>query len=208
MRRGCCGAAICGLLWVWARRALVLWGVEGCTPACAVLALARFSKFWVAFAIGLEVCLRQGLSLVCSALLVCALLGFLAFSCFLSGLLAFPLCGGAPTFLCLPQSKVGKRKRLKPPAHKRVPWLGGDSGASGIRALAHSAPVTKRSSAPTPHCVRRGWVCQGNLRLRCARREPSTSSRRGTHSSRRRVPQAVTAAIKNARAKPRRPVDE
>jgi hypothetical protein len=48
-------------------------------------------------------------------------LGLLAFPCFVSGLLAFPLCGGAPTFLCLPQRKVGKRKRLKPPAHKRVP---------------------------------------------------------------------------------------
>ena len=36
------------------------------------------------------------------------------------GLLELPLCGAAPTFLCLPQRKVGKRKRLEPPA-KRVP---------------------------------------------------------------------------------------
>src|SRR6266705_1869601 len=69
----------------------------------------------------------------------------LAFPCFDIGLLAFPLCGGAPTFLCLPQRKVGKRKRLKPPALTRVPWLGGGSGASGICVLAHSALVTRQS---------------------------------------------------------------
>ena len=50
-----------------------------------------------------------------------SLSGSLAFPCVVSGLLALPLCGAAPTFLCLPQSKVGKRKRLKPLAHKRVP---------------------------------------------------------------------------------------
>ncbi|RKE25320.1 hypothetical protein B0G76_6847 [Paraburkholderia sp. BL23I1N1] len=71
--------------------------------------------------------------------------GALAFPCFLIGLLASPLCGAAPTFLCLPQRKVGKRKRLTPLAHKRVPWLGGGSGASGICVLAHSALVTKPS---------------------------------------------------------------
>jgi hypothetical protein len=38
--------------------------------------------------------------------------GLLAFPCFVSGVLALPLCGAAPTFLCLPQRKVGKRKRL------------------------------------------------------------------------------------------------
>ncbi|MDT8836069.1 hypothetical protein ParKJ_01425 [Paraburkholderia fungorum] len=47
--------------------------------------------------------------------------GLLAFPCFVIGLLALPLCGAAPTFLCLPQRKVGKRKRLTPLAHKRVP---------------------------------------------------------------------------------------
>ena len=41
-------------------------------------------------------------------------LAFGAFPCFVSGLLALPLCGAAPTFLCMPQRKVGKRKRLKP----------------------------------------------------------------------------------------------
>src|SRR6266581_960395 len=77
------------------------------------------------------------------------------------GLLAFPLCGGAPTFLCLPQRKVGKRKRLTPLALKRVPWLGGDSGASGICVLAHSALVTR------PSCFRR----------RCARRSGTSQHR-------------------------------
>src|ERR1700761_3961733 len=45
----------------------------------------------------------------------------LGFPCVVSGLLVLPLCGAAPTFLCLPQSKVGKRKRLKPLTFKRVP---------------------------------------------------------------------------------------
>jgi hypothetical protein len=40
--------------------------------------------------------------------------GALAFPCFRVGMLALPLCGAAPTFLCLPQRKVGKRKRLTP----------------------------------------------------------------------------------------------
>ncbi|MGA9919153.1 MAG: hypothetical protein WBR17_42155 [Paraburkholderia sp.] len=38
-------------------------------------------------------------------LLVCAPAA-LAFPCFVSGLLALPLCGAAPTFLCLPQRKA------------------------------------------------------------------------------------------------------
>jgi hypothetical protein len=36
-----------------------------------------------------------------------------------------------------------------------------ESGPSHLQAL-----VTKPSSAPTPHYVRRGWVCQGNQGLR------------------------------------------
>src|SRR5690242_7893048 len=47
-----------------------------------------------------------------------------------------------------PQRKVGKRKRLTPLIFKWVPWLGGDRGASGIRALAHSAFVTRQSYFP------------------------------------------------------------
>ena len=49
--------------------------------------------------------------------LLCAfvcVLRALAFPCFASGLLALPLCGAAPTFLCRLQRKVGKRKQLKP----------------------------------------------------------------------------------------------
>jgi hypothetical protein len=44
----------------------------------------------------------------------------LAFPCFLSGLLALPLCGAAPTFFAAAK-KVGKESRFEPPAHKRVP---------------------------------------------------------------------------------------
>jgi hypothetical protein len=44
----------------------------------------------------------------------------LAFPCFVSGLLALPLCGAAPTFFAAAK-KVGKESRFEPPAHKRVP---------------------------------------------------------------------------------------
>jgi hypothetical protein len=46
--------------------------------------------------------------------------GFLAFSCFVIGLLALPLCGAALTFFAAAK-KVSKESGLKPPAHKRVP---------------------------------------------------------------------------------------
>jgi hypothetical protein len=104
--------------------------------------------------------------LVCLALVV-RVLGALAFPCFVSGLLALPLCGAALTFFAAAK-KDKQRKRLEAPA-KWAPWSARGSGATGIRVLAHSALVTKESSAPTPHCVRRGRVCMGNqgLRLRC-----------------------------------------
>ena len=41
------------------------------------------------------------------------ILDLLAFPCFHVGLLALPLCGAAPTFLCPCQRKVGKRKAPK-----------------------------------------------------------------------------------------------
>jgi hypothetical protein len=113
-------------------------------------------------------------------MLACSALGFSGrlgcWPCFLSGLLGLPLrlfaygvglflrsyrsisvppVRGAPTFLCLPQRKVGKRKRLKPLTIKWVSWLGGGSGASGICVLAHSALVTRPSF----------------FRWRCARRK-------------------------------------
>src|SRR5580698_7982808 len=92
--------------------------------------------------------------------------GALAFPCFVSGLLALPLCGAALTFFAAAK-KDKQRKRLEAPA-KWAPWSAAGSGATGIRVLSHSALVTKDSSAPTPHCVRRGRVCRGNhgLRLR------------------------------------------
>src|SRR5580658_3797529 len=93
-----------------------------------------------------SVCLRRwdlpGL-FACAALFGCALT-VLAFPCVLIGLLVLPLCGAALTFFAAAK-KDKQRKRLTPPAHKRVPWLGGGSGASGIRVLAHSARVTRQS---------------------------------------------------------------
>ncbi|NIF55231.1 hypothetical protein F3J19_24585 [Burkholderia sp. Ax-1724] len=68
----------------------------------------------------------------------------LAFPCVHVGLLALPLCGAAPTFFAAAK-KVGKESSFTPPALKRVPWPGGDRGASGIRFLAHSASVTRPS---------------------------------------------------------------
>jgi hypothetical protein len=44
----------------------------------------------------------------------------LAFPCFVIGLLASPLCGAALTFFAAAK-KAKQRKRLNPPAHKRVP---------------------------------------------------------------------------------------
>jgi hypothetical protein len=46
--------------------------------------------------------------------------GVLAFPCFVSGLLALPLCGAAPPFFAAAK-KGGKESRFEPPAHKRVP---------------------------------------------------------------------------------------
>jgi hypothetical protein len=110
-----------------------------------------------------------GGSCCCRVLGFCCVCGgsLLAFPCFRSGLLALPLCGAALTFFAAAK-KVSKESGLTPPALKRVPWLGGGSGTSGICVPAHSALVTKPSSAPTPHFVRRGWVCEENhgLRLR------------------------------------------
>src|ERR1700761_6512971 len=71
----------------------------------------------------------------------------LAFPCFVSGVLALPLCGAALTFFAAAK-KVSKESGLTPPAPKRVPWLGGGSGTSGIGAPAHSAFVTRQSYFP------------------------------------------------------------
>jgi hypothetical protein len=70
-------------------------------------------------------------------------------------------CQLCPRSVHRPQRKVGKRKRLTPLTLKWVPWLGGGSGASGIRALAHSTLVTRQSF----------------FRRRCARRRGASSNR-------------------------------
>jgi hypothetical protein len=74
----------------------------------------------------------------------CCVLAALAFPCFVSGLLALPLCGAALTFFAAAK-KVSKESGLQPLAFKRVSWLGGGSGASGVCVFAHSAFVTRQS---------------------------------------------------------------
>ena len=108
----------------------------------------------------------------------------LAFPCFLSGLLAFPLCGGAPTFLCLPQRKVGKRKRLTPLILKWVSWSTAGSGASGIRVTAHSALVTQPSFIPScTACASEGLLPKTRGFI-CALARPSASPWRGAKAPR------------------------
>ena len=87
-------------------------------------------------------------------------------------------CAGGTYFSLPPQRKVGKRKRLTPLILKREPRHFFGSGASGIRALAHYAPVTKHSSAPTPHCVRRGWVHHGKRKTEGDRTTRGRAERR------------------------------
>ena len=67
---------------------------------------------------------------------------------------------GGTYFLCR-RKESRQRKRLTPLVLKRVSWLGGPSGASGIRALAHSTPVTRQSF----------------FRRRCARRRGASLNR-------------------------------
>src|SRR5882757_4653663 len=94
------------------------------------------------------------------------------------------------TYFSLHAAKKSRQKKAAQTADaKRAPWFATGSGASGIRVLAHSALVTKDSSAPTPHCVRRGRVCMGNhgLRLRSVG-GPSASPRRGASALTREPP--------------------
>jgi hypothetical protein len=46
----------------------------------------------------------------------------LAFPCFLVGLVALPLCGAAPTFLCRRKERQAKESGLTPPAYKCPPF--------------------------------------------------------------------------------------
>jgi hypothetical protein len=61
--------------------------------------------------------------------------------------------------LCLPK-KVGKESGFTPLTLKRITWLATGNGASGIRAFAHSASVTRQSF----------------FRRRCARRRGRSSN--------------------------------
>ena len=106
-----------------------------------------------------------GLCLICLRGACCLCAYGVGLSLIFSGLLASPLCG-AHLLLFAAAKRSRQEKAAQTAMLKRVPWLSRGSGASGIRALAHSALVTKGSSAPTPHCVRRGWVCEGNPGLR------------------------------------------
>ncbi|SOE63152.1 hypothetical protein SAMN05446635_2273 [Burkholderia sp. OK233] len=80
--------------------------------------------------------------------------GLGAFPCFVSGLLALPLCGAAPTFLCMPQRKVGKRKRLKPLLLSGVRGL--------LRVVVHLESVFVHLHTPVTRA--------SYFRRRCARR--------------------------------------
>ncbi|MGF6666050.1 hypothetical protein QF000_007718 [Paraburkholderia atlantica] len=86
-----------------------------------------------------------------------------------------PVRGGTYFLCCCKESR--QRRQLKPQAHKRVPWLGRGSGASGIRAPAHSTAVTKPSSLPLrTACVADGSAGETGGLARAA--GPSAAPRR------------------------------
>ena len=65
-----------------------------------------------------------------------------------------PLCGAALTFFAAAK-KVSKESGLTPLAYKWSPLLGDGGGTPYIRALAHSALVTRQSCFPTRTRARR-----------------------------------------------------
>ncbi|MGF6411868.1 hypothetical protein OKW37_003538 [Paraburkholderia sp. MM5482-R2] len=78
-----------------------------------------------------------------------------------------PVRGGTYFLCCCKESR--QRRQLKPQTFKRVPWLGRSSGASGIRAPAHSPFVTKPSSLPLrTTCVADGSARETNGLARAA----------------------------------------
>ena len=132
----------------------MLWGIWSIVDG---MPLKVSPSDWFLPARRLFVCVPGALGFPCS--------GFGAFPCIVSGLLALPLCGAALTFFAA--AKKSRQKKAAQTANSKWgPWFSAGSGATGIRVLAHSALVTKVSSAPTPHCVRRGRVCMGNHGLR------------------------------------------
>jgi hypothetical protein len=80
-------------------------------------------------------CGGLGLRVVCFAR--CWLIAVLAFPCFVSGLLASPLCGAALTFFAAAK-KVSKESGLTPPARSETPRTLTRSGPNTRPALAHS----------------------------------------------------------------------
>ena len=114
----------------------------GCSPVAVV-----FSWFFCLPQQVVSVCLRRCLSLFCY------------------WFISVPPVRGGTYFSLPPQRKVGKRKRLKPLVLKRVSWLGGGSGASGICALAHSALVTRQSYFRR-RCARRAVLQKTARRIR------------------------------------------
>jgi hypothetical protein len=79
----------------------------------------------------------------------------LAFPCFLIGLLASPLCGAAPTFFAAAK-KAGSHRQPVGVHLLSEPRVVRD------KTVPRAAPVSDTGFIhPTPHCVRRGWVCRG-----------------------------------------------
>ena len=165
--------AVLSACWPWLRKigigrmpgdvTLRLFGREYPFPFMSTLVLSIVLSLLAGFC--------SGLSFACLGRLFVCSWGFgLSLICWWSISVA-PVRGGT-YFLCRPQREVSKRKRLKPLMLSGSRGSAAGSGASGICVLAHSALVTKASSAPTPHCVRRGRVCRGNhgLQLRFAGR--------------------------------------
>jgi hypothetical protein len=90
-------------------------------------------------------------------------------------------CAGRHLLSLLAAKKVGKESGFTPPTIKWVPRPGRGSGPINERSLAHQPAVTRQSSAPTPHYVRRGWVRKGNRGCRsrtCSRGETRCARRR------------------------------
>ena len=72
-----------------------------------------------------------------------------------------PVRGG--TYFSLPAAKKSRQKKAAQTANSKwEPWPARGSGSVESGPSHLQALVTKASSAPTPHYVRRGWVCQGN----------------------------------------------
>jgi len=80
----------------------------------------------------------------------------------------------------LPAAKKSRQKKAAQTAHAKWAPLPGSASGSVESGPPQPPPgVTKGSSAPTPHSVRRGWVCQGNQGLRQVRWKPSASFEHG-----------------------------